>query len=111
MADAEVLKTFGTKKPCRFESGYRYHFIKNMRNHDLEKLLDNLRMYNLTGDEEYKQSVLDRIDCVYRCDNSIIGRSQRILERNGFDVIEEGIMTKRGIITLPSSNPINGPII
>lgn len=74
-----------------------------MRNHDLEKLLDNLRMYNLTGDEEYKESVLDRIDCVYRFDNSIIGRSKRILGHNGFVVSDEGIMTKRGII--------NGPII
>lgn len=75
----------------------------NMFTHDLGKLIDNLRMFNITGKEEYREDILKYGYVAFYIDNSLNKRVRRILKSSGFVIHEDGsISTKKGIVhTLP----------
>ena len=67
------------------------------RHEEIMYLLDNLRLHNITGSQEFVISAEHHIENLIWLDESDI----KILVMNGFEVKHNYVCTKKGCIALP----------
>lgn len=71
-----------------------------MRHTELMHILDNLRLYNITGSHEFMTAARGHFENLIWLEESEI----KILEMNGFKIEHGCVYTNKGRIPLPSSN-------